>query len=368
MVKLLNLSRTAFFEKMNRKQIVFWGAGKRARYISSMYNIQGKVIWCVDNNPEVQGSSIQLNGYETPIIGVNDFVNEIKDDVENYLVIITVVYGALDVIRQLDANDSLTGLECVIGRMLDDYYEPISFSFPKLELSIPKKIHYCWFGGGDIPEGYARCIDTWKEKCPDYQIIRWDESNYDVTKNQYMRQAYEAGKMGFVPDYARLDIVYNEGGIYLDCDLELLNGLDCMLHTGMFCGFTCYGMLNLGLGFGAVKGHRIIKELMDEYNDARFVREDGTLDLTACTWYENPVFERNGFSMNNTFQTIGDITLYPSEVLAPDGASGWANNYTKRTILRNNAMLSWISDSDRHSYQKMQLEIKDRLKKDGIVL
>lgn len=87
---------------------------------------------------------------------------------------------------------------------------------------IPKIIHYCWFGGAEIPEHDKKCIESWKKYCPDYQIIRWDESNYDYKKNPYMKEAYEAKKWGFVPDFARLDIVYEHGGIYLDTDVEII--------------------------------------------------------------------------------------------------------------------------------------------------
>ena len=78
---------------------------------------------------------------------------------------------------------------------------------------IPKVIHYCWFGGNPIPEKDRRYIEGWKEKCPDYEIIEWNERNYDVSKNKYMAQAYEEKKWGFVSDYARLDLVYQYGGI-----------------------------------------------------------------------------------------------------------------------------------------------------------
>ena len=73
---------------------------------------------------------------------------------------------------------------------------------------IPKIIHYCWVGNAPKPKSVLYCIESWKKFCPDYEIREWNESNYDFTKNKYMKQAYEAKKWGFVPDYARLDIVY----------------------------------------------------------------------------------------------------------------------------------------------------------------
>ena len=90
---------------------------------------------------------------------------------------------------------------------------------------IPKVIHYCWFGGNEMSALEKKCIESWKTQCPDYEIVRWDETNYDVTKNPYMQQAYAAKKWGFVPDYARLDILYQHGGFYLDTDVELLQSL-----------------------------------------------------------------------------------------------------------------------------------------------
>ena len=136
---------------------------------------------------------------------------------------------------------------------------------------IPKIIHYCWFGGESLPESAIKCINSWKKFCPDYEIIRWDESNYDVTKNVYMKEAYEAKKWGFVPDYARLDIVYNYGGIYMDTDVELLKPLDDLLGCNAYMGVEKPGIVALGLGFGAEKGNSVIGDLLEEYNDKRFI-------------------------------------------------------------------------------------------------
>ena len=119
---------------------------------------------------------------------------------------------------------------------------------------IPKIIHYCWFGGTEIPEADQKCMASWRKYCPDYTIMRWDESNYDYTKNQYMREAYEAKKWGFVPDFARLDIVYTYGGIYLDTDVEIIRNIDDLLVNSAYMGFESGGAaVNPGLGFGAEK-------------------------------------------------------------------------------------------------------------------
>ena len=126
---------------------------------------------------------------------------------------------------------------------------------------IPKKIHYCWFGNNPLPEKDRKCIESWKKYCPNYEIIRHDENNYDISKNKYMKQAYESKKWGFVPDYARLDIIYNEGGIYLDTDVELTKNLDELLKYDAYMGFEDDIHVSPGLGFGAIKHHEGIKKL-----------------------------------------------------------------------------------------------------------
>lgn len=116
---------------------------------------------------------------------------------------------------------------------------------------IPKIIHYCWFGGGELPQMQKKCIESWKKFCPDYEIKEWNESNYDVHKVPYISEAYDAGKMAFVSDYARLDIIYKHGGIYLDTDVEIIKSLEPLLEHTCFLGAERDGIVATGLGFGA---------------------------------------------------------------------------------------------------------------------
>ena len=96
---------------------------------------------------------------------------------------------------------------------------------------IPKVIHYCWFGRNSLPESARKCIASWKQFLPGYEIKEWNEDNFDVNCIPYIKQAYEAGKFAFVSDYARFWVLYNHGGIYFDTDVEVIK----RVHTSLKC-------------------------------------------------------------------------------------------------------------------------------------
>ena len=103
---------------------------------------------------------------------------------------------------------------------------------------IPKIIHYCWFGGNDKLESVMKCIESWKKYLPDYEIMEWNESNFNIKKaNQYVREAYDNKKWAFVTDYVRLIALYENGGIYFDTDVEVFKSFDSLLSEKAFFGF-----------------------------------------------------------------------------------------------------------------------------------
>ena len=91
---------------------------------------------------------------------------------------------------------------------------------------IPKVIHYCWFGGNPLPDIAVKCINSWKKYLKDYEIVEINENNFDVSQNIYTKEAYENKKFAFVTDYVRLYVLYNNGGIYMDTDVEVIKNLD----------------------------------------------------------------------------------------------------------------------------------------------
>lgn len=212
---------------------------------------------------------------------------------------------------------------------------------------IPKKIHYCWFSGKEIPKEYMAYIESWKKYCPDYEIIRWDESNYDITKNQYMHHAYQEKRWGFVPDYARLDIIYNEGGFYLDTDVELLKSLDHLRQEKAFLGFEENNAINPGCGFGAEKGNPVIRELRDRYDSLSFYIEDGTLNLTPSPGYISAKLKELGVLKHNRLQRLENITIYPKEYFGAREYTSGRENRTENTCSIHHYSSSWMSEEEK---------------------
>lgn len=183
---------------------------------------------------------------------------------------------------------------------------------------IPKIIHYCWFGNNPKPEIIKKCIDSWHKFCPDYQIIEWNESNFDVTISRYVKEAYESKKWAFVSDYVRLFVLYKYGGIYLDTDCEVLKNLDVFLnHDGVIGGYEEDVYISTATMFSE-KENKWIKTLLDYYNDKQFVLSDGKYDLTTNTTILTVLsMKRFGFNIGDDHINFGNVKLYPSVYFAP---------------------------------------------------
>lgn len=213
---------------------------------------------------------------------------------------------------------------------------------------IPKKIHYCWVGGNPLPTSVKKCIASWKKYCPDYEIIEWNENNYDFTKNQYMKDAYEAKKWGFVPDYARVDIIYHHGGIYLDTDVQIIRNFDSLLICKSFFGFEDDGnnkfYVNLGHGFAGEKENPILKDIMDSYQALSFYNHDGSQNLTPSPILNSTVLEKYGFVMDNHYQSINDNIIYPGDFFDPKSFITGLLSITENTYSIHHYDASWLDE------------------------
>lgn len=209
---------------------------------------------------------------------------------------------------------------------------------------IPKIIHYCWFGGNPLPKSAIKCINSWRKFCPDYEIIEWNEQNYNINVNLYTKQAYSAKKYAFVSDYARFDILYNYGGIYFDTDVELLKPLDDILKNGAFMGCETDAdtkiTVNPGLGIAAEPKMEFYKEILDMYDTLLFFKNNGTYNTTTIVKYTTNLLTEKGLKNISGIQTISDINIYPKEYFNPlDYITG------KLTKTENTHSIHWYSKS-----------------------
>lgn len=217
---------------------------------------------------------------------------------------------------------------------------------------IKKTINYCWFGKSELDEKSRLCIESWKKIMPDYEIKRWDESNYDVNKNSFVKEAYENKKWAFVSDYARLDIIYNYGGIYLDTDVEVIKTFDDLLENDGFMGFEIGNYVATGLGFGAVAGHPFLKENMDAYNNIKLYLPDGKLNDVVCPIITTKLLQKYNLELNNKLQTIKGIKIYPTDYFCPMSFQTGEINITTNTHSIHRYNMSWISKEEQkfHGY------------------
>lgn len=165
---------------------------------------------------------------------------------------------------------------------------------------IPKIIHYCWFGGNPLTPLAEECLASWKTAMPDWQIMRWDETNFDIASApMYVRQAYEARKYAFVSDYARLWALEQYGGVYVDTDVKVQKSYDPLLDDTAFIGFeeskahlpgTCV--------MGCEPLCLWVRDMLALYDGIEFVRPDGSLDMTTNV-------ERMGVVMMNELRNEG---------------------------------------------------------------
>ena len=222
---------------------------------------------------------------------------------------------------------------------------------------IPKKIHYCWFGGKPLPEEYKKNIESWKKHMPDYEIIRWDETNYDINKNPYTKYTYENKKWAFLTDYARLDIIYNNGGLYFDTDVEVIKSFDDLLNNKAFMGVECGGYVATGLGFGAEKGHHALKMNMDCYTQLK-VEKDGSITLINCPLVTTKLFNKYGLNDKNTIHNVLDVAIYPTEYFCPMDYKTGVINITQNTYSIHKYSYSWGSYIDKQWVKYNQLKHK----------
>lgn len=209
---------------------------------------------------------------------------------------------------------------------------------------IPKIIHYCWFGKNKLPKDINYFISTWKKYCPDYKIIEWNENNFDINQNLYCKQAYEAKKWAFVADYARLKILSEYGGIYMDTDVEVCKSFDDILSYNLFLGFESDNIITSGV-IGACKDNSCIKHLLSYYDNKCFIQNDNQYDLIENVRIISKMLkDKYAINLNNKLQTFdNNYIIFPFEYFCAKDLIDDKIKKTENTYAIHHYNASWVS-------------------------
>lgn len=213
---------------------------------------------------------------------------------------------------------------------------------------IPKIIHYCWFGGKEKPDIVKKYIEGWQHNLKGYKIIEWNEENFNIRENLFVRQAYEAKKFAFVSDYVRVSALYNYGGIYLDTDVEVVKEFSQeILAQDSFWGFEEKNYIATST-IGAKKANKLIKEILDKYNDKSFIDNEGKLDLSTNVYLISNMMKDLGFELNGKYQKKeASATIYPQEYFSPYDYINCYMKTSKNTYTIHHFYKSWLPLSSR---------------------
>ena len=208
---------------------------------------------------------------------------------------------------------------------------------------IPKKIHYCWFGRGEKPKLAQKCIASWRKYMPDYEIIEWNEDNFDVNRNAYTQICYEQKKYAFLTDYLRLVIVEEQGGIYFDTDVEALRSFDDLLEYSAFFGFENNQFVNTGEGFGAEAHNPVVQQMLMEYEPLL----DGTHGVIGCPQLNTDALLKFDLQLNGEKQALTDAVVFPEEFFNPRNSVTGELKKTANTYSIHWYSMSWVDPKAR---------------------
>lgn len=362
-MKFINVSYKNFLKKKEGQKVIHFGAATIWNYYLKAFpdideEVLSDTLFIVDNSPAKQGTylTIKERKYE---IKSPDCLREL----ENGIILLTASIAYQESIcRQLLEMNLPDSVECYSlplmsyeQKELDNACVSSYFKQHCTRINVPK-IHCFWFSGEEKPDIYKRCLDSWHRVCQEFEIIEWNTHNYDVTKNRYMQEAFEHRKWAFVSDYARLDVVYHHGGIYMDMDVELYKSPITLLNADRFFCRQEDGFIELGSGFGAKAGDELIGRMLDTYADRRLMRKDGSMDMTCQPEWLSDVLNEYGLGRMHDSQVINDTLILSNDYITCSETSdaleraklgvhwhngGWLDEKT-RQLLHNNKIVKDI--------------------------
>lgn len=225
-------------------------------------------------------------------------------------------------------------------------------------MAILKIIHYCWFGKKEKPDSVKKCIDSWKKFLPDYQLVEWNEDNFNIEKLQYTKEAYVAKKYAFVSDVARIEALYQYGGIYMDTDVEVLKTFTPLLDARCILGMEEKGYVATSF-MAFEKEHPLVKQFLNLYENISFLDKNGQIITgTNVAKLTNLLIEK-GFVQENRYQELEEgIKIYPKEFFSPYDYINCHYNITENSYCVHHFAVSWMSKKE-----QVKKRIKEQLSK-----
>lgn len=212
---------------------------------------------------------------------------------------------------------------------------------------IPKTIHYCWFGGKPLSKEVLFCIYSWKKHMPEFEIIEWNESNFDVNQYPFAKEALISKKYAFVSDVCRLHVLYENGGIYLDTDVEILKSFNELLNTVAFVGFETREFICTAIMASEKKGVWIA-DLLKYYKDKSFYNTDGTYDMTPNPKIVSSIMSQKELKLTNNYQEIENyVTVYPTHYFSPKNYFTGKTKITKDSFSIHHFNSTWMTDKQK---------------------
>ena len=219
--------------------------------------------------------------------------------------------------------------------------------------TIPKIIHYCWFGRNPLPPLAEQCIASWRKFLPDYEIKEWNEDNFDITITPYIEEAYHLKKYAFVSDFARFHILYHHGGVYFDTDVEVIKPIDDILSKGPFMGLEnlsngatyrgCRALPAAGLGMAVYPKMEILGEMAQYYHKRHFISLKGKPQFKTVVKIVGDILLDRGGEID--FESISECLgfhLYPEEYFNPKEYATGKITLTENTRSIHHFAATWV--------------------------
>ena len=315
-IPIKNCSIDKFIKYIEKKDVVIFGTGSWLLHMKSdaLFSVFQKAKYLIDN--DLSTKEKVLNGVEKKVYHPDALKEE-----TNCVVLFTSPVYMSDMYEQICGMNLQGNVECFALPFISIADQEIE----KKELlcdkktnadKIPKIIHSFWFSGDEKPYEYQRCINTWKEKCPDYDIIEWNQANYDCNKNPFLKKAIEVKAWAFASDYARLDVVNTYGGFYFDMDVEILKNFDELRKYSAVFSFSNIFAINLAT-FGSEKNNPLLKEILSIYDDIDVPTEKKDFSKFFQPSLVREKFDDLGIRYNGSMQKINDMIFLPRVYFFP---------------------------------------------------